>query len=121
MRILLRIVWLLLLAPGLLYGQNATHPAGSPNPKDVGSQLDALRQALFQTQQQLAAQQQEIQVLKTELKASQPGAPALVTATEVVRPTPPPADATPPDPSPEIHNGAAAVGSQSSDQQKQQV
>src|SRR6202021_1187492 len=119
MRILLRIVWLLLLAPGLLYGQTATHPADSPNASDVGSQLHALRQALFQTQQQLAAQQQEIQVLKTELKASQPGAPALITAAEVVRPTPAPVDATPPGPSPEIHSTAATVGNQSSDQQKQ--
>src|ERR1700722_11320332 len=119
MRILLRIVWLLLLAPGLLYGQTATHPADSPNTSDVGSQLDALRQALFQTQQQLAAQQQEIQVLKTELKASQPGTPALITAAEVVRPTPTAPDANPPEPSPEIHSTAATVGNQSSDQQKQ--
>jgi hypothetical protein len=119
MRIFFRSVWLLLLVPGFVYGQTATHPADSPNTSDVGSQLDALRQALFQTQQQLAAQQQEIQVLKTELKASQPGAPALITAAEVVRSTPTPGEATPPDPSPEIHSTAATVGDQSSDQQKQ--
>jgi hypothetical protein len=119
MRIFLRSVWLLLLVPGLAYGQTATHPADSPNSSDVASQLDALREALLRTQQQLAAQQQEIQVLKTELKASQPGAPALVTAAEVVRPTPTPADANPPDPSPEIHSGAANVDNQSADQQKQ--
>ncbi|MGA3300628.1 MAG: hypothetical protein ABSD87_11115 [Candidatus Acidiferrales bacterium] len=119
MRIFLRSVWLLLLVPGLVYGQTATHPADSPNSSDVGSQLDALREALLRTQQQLAAQQQEIQVLKTELKASQPGAPALVTAAEVVRPTPTPADANPPDPSPEIHSGPANVDNQSADQQKQ--
>ena len=119
MRIFLRSVWLLLLVPGLVYGQTATHPADSPNSSDVASQLDALREALLRTQQQLAAQQQEIQVLKTELKASQPGAPALVTAAEVVRPTPTPADANPPDPSPEIHSGAANVDNQSADQQKQ--
>ena len=119
MRIFLRSVWLLLLVPGLVYGQTATHPADSPNSSDVASQLDALREALLRTQQQLAAQQQEIQVLKTELKASQPGAPALVTAAEVVRPTPTTADANPPDPSPEIHSGAANVDNQSADQQKQ--
>jgi hypothetical protein len=119
MRIFLRSVWLLLLVPGFVYGQTATHPADSPNTSDVGSQLDALRQALLQTQQQLAAQQQEIQVLKTELKGSQPGTPALITAAEVVRPTPTPADANPPDPSPEIHSGAANVDNQPADQQKQ--
>jgi hypothetical protein len=119
MRIFLRSVWFLLLVPGFVYGQTATHPADSPNTSDVGSQLDALREALLLTQQQLAAQQQEIQVLKTELKASQPGAPALITAAEVVRPTLTPADVNPPDPSPEIHSGAASVGNQSSDQQKQ--
>jgi hypothetical protein len=119
MRIFLRSVWLLLLVPGFVYGQAATHPADSPNTSDVGSQLDALREALSRTQQQLAAQQQEIQVLKTELKGSQPGTPALVTAAEVVRPTPAPADANPPDPSPEIHSGAATVGDQSADQQRQ--
>jgi hypothetical protein len=119
MRIVLRSVWLLLLVPGLVYGQTATHPADSPNSSDVASQLDALREALLRTQQQLAAQQQEIQVLKTELKASQPGAPALVTAAEVVRPTLTPADANPPESSPEIHSGAANVDNQSADQQKQ--
>ena len=119
MRIFLRSVWLLLLVPGLVYGQTATHPADSPNSSDVASQLDALREALLRTQQQLAAQQQEIQVLKTELKASQPGAPALVTAAEVVGPTPTPADANPPESSPEIHSGAANVDNQSADQQKQ--
>jgi hypothetical protein len=36
-----------------------------------------------------------------------------------VRPTPTPADANPPDPSPEIHSGAANVDNQSADQQKQ--
>src|ERR1700723_987582 len=119
MRIFLRSVFLLLLVPGFVYGQTGTHPADSPNTSDVGTQLDALRQALLQTQQQLAAQQQEIQLLKTELKASQSGTPALVTAAEVVRPTPTPADVNPPESSPEIHSGAANVGNQSANQQKQ--
>ena len=74
MRIFLRTVWLLLMVPGLAYGQTAAHPAdSSTNTSDVGTQLDALREALLQTQQQVAAQQQEIQVLKTQLKSGQSG------------------------------------------------
>ena len=88
MRIFLRSVWLLLLAPGLAYGQTASHQAdSSAGTSDVETQLDALRHALLQTQQQLASQQQEIQVLKAELKGSQPGVAALVTTSEIVRPT----------------------------------
>ena len=122
MRILLRSAWLLLMIPGLAYGQTAAHSAESPtNTSDVGAQLDALRQALLQTQQQVSAQQQEIQALKTQLKGGQSGTVgvALISATEVVRPTPTGPAANPSDVSPEIHNGIANSGSGSADQQQQ--
>jgi hypothetical protein len=121
MRIRLRSLWLLLMIPGLAYGQTATHPADSSrNPSDVGAQLDALREALLRTQQQLAAQQQEIQVLKTQLKAGQSGAGAtLVSAAEVARPNPTEPTVNPSDFSPEIHGRIANPVSGYSDQQTQ--
>src|SRR5580698_1338543 len=42
---------------------------------DLASEVQALREALSQTQKQMAAQQAEIQTLKTQSKAS-PGTPA---------------------------------------------
>jgi hypothetical protein len=107
MRILLRSVWLLLMIPGLAYGQTATPPAdSSANASDVGTQLNALRDALLRTQQQVAAQQQEIQLLKMQLKGGQSGTGgALISAVEVVQPNPTPPNVNSPDLSPEIHNG----------------
>jgi hypothetical protein len=110
MRIFLRSVSLLLMVPGLAYSQTAVHPAvSSTNTSDVGAQLDALREALLRTQQQVAAQQQEIQILKTELKGGQSGtgAGALIPAAEVVRTNPTPLNVNPSDPSREAHNGIA--------------
>jgi hypothetical protein len=123
MRILLRSVWLLLMIPGLAYGQAAAHPAdSSTNSSDIGTQLDALREALLRTQQQIAAQQQEIQILKTQLNASQPGTAggALLPAVEVVRHNPMPPNVNPSDLSPEIHNNSAYPVSGSADHQSQQ-
>ena len=122
MRILLRSLCLLLMIPGLAYSQTTTHPAdSSTNPSDVGAQLDALREALLRTQQQLAAQQQEIQVLKTQLKAGQSGTAGvtLVSAGEVVRPNPTEPDPNPSDLSPEIHGGIAIPVSGTADRQTQ--
>jgi hypothetical protein len=110
MRNLMRSVWLLLMVPGLAYGQTAAHPADpSTNSPDVGTQLDALREALLQTQQQVAAQQQEIQILKAQLKGGQSGTVggALIPAAEVVRSNPTPPNVNPSDVSPEIPNGIA--------------
>ena len=123
MRILLRSLWLLLMVPGLAYGQTAAHPAdSSTNTSDVGTQLDALREALLRTQQQVAAQQQEIQVLKAQLKGGQSGAGgALVSAVEVVRPNPSGTNANPSDLAPEIHNDVANTSSPSADPQAQQA
>src|SRR5271156_4102063 len=122
MRMFLRSVWLLLMVPGLADGQTAAHPAdSSSNTSDVGTQLDALREALLRTQQQVAAQQQEIQVLKAQVKASQSGTAGakLVSAAEVVRPNATVLNANPSDLSPEIHNGTADTVSRSADQQAQ--
>jgi hypothetical protein len=108
------------MVPGLAFGQTAAHPAdSSTNTSDVGTQLDALRQALLETRQQVAAQQQEIQVLKAQLKGGSGGA-ALVSAAEVVRLNPSGTIANPSDSSPEIHNGIANRMSRPTDQQKQQ-
>src|SRR5277367_6147620 len=122
MRILLRCAWLLLVIPGLAYGQTAAPPAdSSANTSDVGTQLDALRESLLRTQQQVAAQQQEIQILKAQLKGGQSGnGGALVSAAEVIRTNPTGPDANPSAPSPEIHNGSASSASQSADQPTQQ-
>jgi len=123
MRMFLRSVWLLLLIPGLAYGQTAAHPAdSSANTSDVGTQLDALRDALLRTQQQLAAQQQEIQVLKAQVKASQSGTAggSLISAVDLVRPNLTPPDANPADPLPEIHNGITNPVSESAKKQTQQ-
>jgi hypothetical protein len=123
MRIFLRSVWLLLVIPGIAYCQTPAHPAdSSTNTADVGTQLNALRDALLQTQQQVAAQQQEIQVLKAQLKGGQSGSggAALVSAVEIVRPNPAEPGVNPTDPSPEILNGIANPVSRPTDQQKQQ-
>jgi hypothetical protein len=123
MRIFLRSVWLVLMIPGLAYGQTAAHTAdSSTSTSDVGTQLNALRDALLQTQQQVAAQQQEIQVLKAQLKGGQSGGggATLVSAVEVVRPNPTEPNVNPTDPSPESHNGIANPMNRPTDQQKQQ-
>jgi hypothetical protein len=122
MRIFLRSVWLLFLAPGLAWGQTASHKAdSSAGTSDVETQLDTLRHALLQTQQQLASQQQEIQVLKAELKGSQPGVAALVTTSEIVRPTSPTPSKNPPSSSLDIPNGVASAVTPVADPQPQQA
>ena len=116
----LRTVWLLLMVPGLAFGQAAAQSNNSStNTSDVGTQLNALREALLQTQQQVAAQQQEIQLLKTQLKGGQSGAAALLPAAEVVRPSPTPSTANPSDSLPEINSGTIKSLSQSGNQQTQ--
>jgi hypothetical protein len=123
MRIFLRSVWLLLMVPGLALGQTAAQPAdSSAKTSDVGTQLDALREALLRTQQQLAAQQQEIQTLKTQLKGGQSssGGAALVPAVAVAQPNPAPPNANPSSSSPETNNAVANPVNQTAAQQTQQ-
>jgi hypothetical protein len=120
MRLLVRTVWLLILVPGFAYAQATTQPANSSsNTLDVGTQLQALREALWHTQQQVAAQQQEIQTLKAQLKGSPSVARdgALAPPAENVsvspQPVPPPATANPPASSPELRDGVSAPSSRS--------
>ena len=105
-------VWLLFMVPGLAYGQTATQSANSSsNTSDVRIQLDALRQALSQTQQQVAAQQQEIQTLKAQLKGGQSAyrRRRVRAAVEVVPPNRRCSNANPQTLSPEIHDGVAGA------------
>jgi hypothetical protein len=68
---LLHTLCLLLLAPGLILAQaDPQKPDSSPNNSDLATEVKALREALLQTQKQMAAQQREIEALK-EAKASQ--------------------------------------------------
>ena len=73
MRILLNAAWLVLIVPGFLCGQTVAQTDSSPSTSDVGAEVKALREALLQTQQQVAAQQQEIETLKAQSKPEQPG------------------------------------------------
>lgn len=66
-RIFLATLCLLLVMPCSVHGQNPAQQAdSSPNVSDVGTELRALRQALVETQQQVAAQRREIEALKTQ-------------------------------------------------------
>jgi hypothetical protein len=58
---------------GLMFGQAiAQKTDSSPNDSDVAVELKALREALLQTQKQMASQQEEIEALKQLLSAKQP-------------------------------------------------
>src|SRR5580658_4699540 len=109
MRSLLRSLWLLLMVPGLAYGQTAAPTDSSLNAADVGAEVKALREALLQTQQQVAAQQQEIEILKAQSKAGQ-------AATGSASP-----DAKPSDPGSPVHGDDANASSPSGNDQTQQA
>src|ERR1700723_1011097 len=69
---LLHAICLLLLAPGLMLAQAGSQaPDSSPSDSEVAAELKALREALLQTQKQMAAQQQEIEALKERAKTEQ--------------------------------------------------
>jgi hypothetical protein len=125
MRIFLQTVWLLVMVPGLVNGQTAAPQAdSSPNTSDVGAEVQALREALLQTQQQVAAQQQEIEILKAQSKTGQTatGSIALISAkTEAVSPGPTPTNANPSDVAPEIPSDVAGTSSQSANPQAKQA
>jgi hypothetical protein len=129
MRIFLSTVWLLLAAPGLVYGQGAGSQANSstsPSPaqSDVSAEVNALREALLQTQQQVAAQQQEIETLKAQSKPGQPATsvPAPMSSANVaVTPGPAPSNVNPSGPAPENLNSTAISSSQSANAQAQQA
>jgi hypothetical protein len=74
----LGVVCLLLVAPGVIWAQ-ASSPKGDspPNNLEQAADLKSLRDALLQTQKQLASQQEEIKELKQLLSARQPGSASL--------------------------------------------
>ena len=66
----LRLLCLLLIAPGVVCAQTGPEKVdSSSNNSDVASELKTLREALMQTQKQVAAQQQEIETLKVQSNA----------------------------------------------------
>jgi hypothetical protein len=61
----------LLLLPGALFAQASSEQPDSPaNNPSLVAEVKALRDALLQTQKQVAAQQREIEILKTQPKAA---------------------------------------------------
>jgi hypothetical protein len=85
---LLRSLLLLLVTPGLIWAQSSVRNSdSSQNNPDVAAELKALREALSQTQKQMASQQQEIEALRQQLGSGQPtsvstqgGAPQVINA-----------------------------------------
>lgn len=117
MRILLRTAWLLLMLAGLAYGQAGTQQSdSSPSSSDVGAEVRALREALLRTQQQVAAQQQEIEILKAQSRSAQTTtvstAPTSAT-TEAFSASPTQLNANPSDLVAETHNDVANTSSHS--------
>jgi hypothetical protein len=86
MRILLQTAWLLLVVPGFVFGQTTAQTGSSAASSEVAAEVKALREALLQTQQQVAAQQREIETLKAQSKPEQPG---VVNASFTPVPAPP--------------------------------
>lgn len=67
----LRALCLLLIAPGFIWAQASTQKLDS-SPNSSAAELSALREALLQTQKQVALQQEEIESLNQRLSARQP-------------------------------------------------
>jgi len=106
MRLFLCTVGFLLMVPSLVYGQSGAQADSSPNDSGVGAEVKALREALLRTQQQEAAQQEEIENLRVQLKAGLivPGIAATgSTASQAISPGPMPPNGNPPDLAQEIH------------------
>ena len=62
-------VFVALLGPGMMLAQSSgQQPVSSRNNTDLTSEVQALREALWQMQKQVAAQQQEIEALKSQSK-----------------------------------------------------
>jgi len=87
----LRILCLFLIAPSVLCAQSSPEKVdSSPNNSDVATELKTLREALMQTQKQVAAQQREIETLKAQSNAGSLSASN--------RPSPAEGEASAPDP-----------------------
>src|SRR5271154_5964535 len=93
MRNLLYAAWLLLIVPGYVSGQTDARTDLATGDSDVAAEVKALREALLQTQQQVAAQQHEIEILKAQSKTDQPG---VVNASFTAAPAQPPSKISPP-------------------------
>src|SRR4029077_3697645 len=80
----LRVLSLLLIASGVIQAQSESQKSdSSQNNPDVAIELKALREALLQTQRQVAAQQQEIETLKAQPNGHSLSAANREPATEV--------------------------------------
>jgi len=89
------VLCLLLIAPGVIRAQsNPQKPDSSPNNSDVATELKTLREALMQTQKQVAAQQQEIETLKARSNADSLSASNQLPPTEGEASTPDSASAS---------------------------
>ena len=63
----LRVLCLLLIAPSVVWAQNSPEKLdSSTNNTELAGEVKALREALLQTQKQVATQQQEIEILKAQ-------------------------------------------------------
>jgi hypothetical protein len=70
---LLHILCVLLLAPGLVLAQAGSQKSdSSSNNSDLATEVKALREALLQTQKQVAVQEREIETLKGERAKADP-------------------------------------------------
>src|SRR6202167_1664670 len=124
MRNLTRSLWLLLMVPGLAYRQSATQADSSPNASNVGAEVKALREALLRTQQQVAVQQQEIDILKAQSKTGQAAATnsaPISSAMEAVSPGAKARNGNPSDLGAQMHNDDANPSSQSALDHTQQA
>jgi hypothetical protein len=118
---LLRALCFVLLLPGFLWAQTGVPSAdSSTSTSDIGAQLEVLREALQRTQQQVAAQQQEIQTLKVQLNGGKSNV-ALMPAAAIIQPNRNASTANPYEPPDEIHSGSPKSLASSSDQQTGQV
>src|ERR1700739_4964686 len=65
----IHILFACLILPTVALGQSSnTNPDSSGNDTNLGAEVKALREALSQTQKQMAAQQREIETLKAQSK-----------------------------------------------------
>ena len=91
----LRVLCLLLIAPGVVWAQNSPEKLdSSTNNTEVAGEVKTLREALLQTQKQVAVQQQEIETLKAQANAGSLSASNQLSPTEGEAGAPDPASAS---------------------------
>jgi hypothetical protein len=112
------LVRFLLMVPSLLNGQTAAKADPWPDNSAVGVEVKALRDALLRTQQQVAAQQQEIEILKAQSKTGQTESGNSVlksSASEAFSPAATPFNVNQSHLAPETHNNVATTAGLSAD------